>query len=344
NKQATEYSHFFFSKAVNQGFSSLFATHPPLEKRIKRVHPRWSGKFTKVQKPQPQKSKKDTKSDSKEKLKEVFAAASVAVSKQKAVQSLEQSGVLKDANIKSAKALLQNLDAKLLQYAHDPYYVRVVVYGLLLSNETLTKQKQLQIIDSSMQEQKETKEIFSLTQSLQPQLRVMLVEIALLALNELSPNQYESFKKVVQKLIAADKKVSIYEWSLFKIITKNIEGVKYSSKSYELKECKHQIALVLWMLCYAGQKPQDVEAACKAGFKELQMQPLPMTKESLNFKSLDSALDRLLHLKPLAKLHLVRAMIECVSFNEVINQKEMQLLKAIAQSIDVALPPLENTD
>lgn len=39
--RAGEFAHFFFANGVN----ALFATHPPLEERIRALNPRWDGKF-----------------------------------------------------------------------------------------------------------------------------------------------------------------------------------------------------------------------------------------------------------------------------------------------------------
>lgn len=39
--RASEYSHFFFASGVQ----SFFATHPPLEERIRALNPSWNGKF-----------------------------------------------------------------------------------------------------------------------------------------------------------------------------------------------------------------------------------------------------------------------------------------------------------
>lgn len=49
---ATEYSHMFFSRAIGGAFSTLMATHPPLEQRIRRVQPEWDGNFITPQ-PEP---------------------------------------------------------------------------------------------------------------------------------------------------------------------------------------------------------------------------------------------------------------------------------------------------
>src|SRR5690606_27057015 len=46
------YSHMFFSRAVGSAFSTLMATHPPLEQRIRRVQRDWDGSFTSPQ-PEP---------------------------------------------------------------------------------------------------------------------------------------------------------------------------------------------------------------------------------------------------------------------------------------------------
>jgi len=41
-------SHAYFSKGVGSFMQSMFATHPPLHVRIKRVDPRWDGVFVPV--------------------------------------------------------------------------------------------------------------------------------------------------------------------------------------------------------------------------------------------------------------------------------------------------------
>ncbi len=38
-KHAGEYSHFFFAAGLKGGFASLFATHPPIDERIRRLDP-----------------------------------------------------------------------------------------------------------------------------------------------------------------------------------------------------------------------------------------------------------------------------------------------------------------
>ncbi|MFT7195079.1 MAG: Zn-dependent protease with chaperone function, partial [Rheinheimera aquimaris] len=44
NSNADENSHLFFAEAISR-WASIFATHPPLATRIKRLEPHWNGKF-----------------------------------------------------------------------------------------------------------------------------------------------------------------------------------------------------------------------------------------------------------------------------------------------------------
>ncbi|KFZ30613.1 hypothetical protein IDSA_08760 [Pseudidiomarina salinarum] len=44
HKNADQTAHLFFGQALSHWFS-MMATHPPLEKRIKRIQPGWNGKF-----------------------------------------------------------------------------------------------------------------------------------------------------------------------------------------------------------------------------------------------------------------------------------------------------------
>ncbi|WP_339433825.1 MULTISPECIES: M48 family metalloprotease [unclassified Pseudomonas] len=44
--RAGEYSHLYFSVGVSNPLSRLFATHPELNERIRRIDPHWDGSFT----------------------------------------------------------------------------------------------------------------------------------------------------------------------------------------------------------------------------------------------------------------------------------------------------------
>jgi hypothetical protein len=55
-------------------------------------------------------------------------------------------------------------------------------------------------------------------ESLKPEARLPLLDLALPALRELSPEQYDAFRQVVRDLIAADEQVSVFEFCLVEFV------------------------------------------------------------------------------------------------------------------------------
>ena len=93
---ATEYSHAYFANGISSFWQSLFATHPPLEKRIKAIDPGWDGNFVSPEiRKQPITSEASSAISSK-------AAAEMAVKTailSAAGAAIEQIGTLNEENI-----------------------------------------------------------------------------------------------------------------------------------------------------------------------------------------------------------------------------------------------------
>ncbi len=100
SKNADEAAHLFFGEALKHWFG-MMATHPPLEKRIKRIEPHWNGRY-----PEPRKARSRSEKEHVE-----------AQPKPSALNKL---------------ALLA-LPAVLLEQAHSPQQAPKLVHDLVLS-------------------------------------------------------------------------------------------------------------------------------------------------------------------------------------------------------------------
>lgn len=116
----TENAHLFFGQAMN--FSDFFATHPPLEERIRRIDRHWKGDFLEPQ------SKAEAYSEAEHAASMLMMAAPVATL---VVQN--------DPSLQAWQALYDS--------AREPYQAQALMMALLLSSEDKdVSQQQLQQI------------------------------------------------------------------------------------------------------------------------------------------------------------------------------------------------------
>ncbi len=354
---ATEYSHMFFSQAVSTSFSAMMATHPPLPERIRRIQPQWDGQFAVVQEgalaePTP------PPVNARARLNAVtMAAASVMAAEHAAKDSNEGSvsvaaahttidaiGQPGSQHVQYAQRMLETLDPVLKDAAHDSYSARAVVYGLLLSQSPDIQAQQLAALQKHAQP-----EVYSALQALlpryanlEPRLRLPLLELSLPALKQLSPAQYATFKTCLDLLIQADKRISLMEWALHRIIVHNLEAPPTGHSSGKLADYRDECESLLSAVIQAGHpNTGPAQAAFQTAtanlpFQGLQLQP-PMVASA---QTLEFAVNRLSQLQPSEKRPLLQALAQAVEHDGVLTTTEAELLRAIADALDCPLPPL----
>lgn len=345
---AEEYSHMFFGQASLSGLSGLFATHPPLKERIARIDPNW--------KPSPSDASNSTIQDSARNSANVSNAAltqsgfaglaplsTPMPAKQASQDSMEHMGDPDGRHLNYVRELLHQLDDELQQAAHEPFSARALVYGLLLNQQSDIREHQLTKLEETAHP-----DTFAALQgyqtrliSLDPRLRLPLIELALPALKQLSPSQYQTFKTCMDLLIRADNRISLFEWSLRKILTRHLEPSPSKRSHLRLHDCKEETQRLLWLLAEAGQmQPDQVNAAYHAALKSLNFQEKMTVPELPGLTQLEKDLDKLALLKPLEKPALLNALVICASHDGKITANQAELLRAVADCIDCPLPPL----
>src|SRR5690554_1643168 len=155
---ASEYSHMFFSRAVGSAFSTVMATHPPLEQRIRRVQPDWDGSFTS---PQPEAATEPAPGIDRPHaaLGVLGAAAATALSggpspiqaaplrANATREAIEAIGQPSARHVAYAQQTIAALDPELRESAHDSYSARALIYGLLLDTSEPLRSSQLTALE-----------------------------------------------------------------------------------------------------------------------------------------------------------------------------------------------------
>ena len=329
-----ETAHLFFGQAIPFHIR-LFATHPPLEDRIRRVDPRWDGRYLPPQTRQAAEQETPT-------------AVPTGAAQTAGLSALAATAAMADAigTAQAAEAAPSSIDVwpMLLDTAHDSYQVRALICTLLLADpRRLVHEQQLELlrVQQGQDFYRQVLRLLPATQKLRPEQRLPLVERAMPALKQLSAPQYQDFRQTLMQLAKADGEIDIFEWCLYRLILQYLNphfgdvrplAARYSA----VKDIRDQVATVLSVLAHFGHDTdaaatQAFAKACTAaGFTGLQLQP-----RSNSLKPLNLALSKLSEAYPHLKGRLIKAMQAAIHSDGALRPVELDLVRTIAAIMEV---------
>jgi len=347
---APEYSHAYFAQGVSVWIESLFATHPPLEKRIRRIQPYWSGRFITPKPSEPEPEETQTAEDKDDKKMRMMGAMGAGAAAASVISAIEHIGVPDDVHIGYAHNLLLALPEVLNMEVRDAYGARAVVYSMLLHGNHELKNMQWQILQQRADKgvYQKTQQLAATVDGLDRELRLPLLDLATPALRELSAPQYQQFREVVLELMQADKKLDLSEWVIQRTLLHHLDyghGLRKRprAKYSILGDVKTESEILLSAIAYAEHNNSD-EAAQRAfdmGKKAIGAGALNIVpRKGLSLRILDGAVDKLDMLKPLMKPRLLKACAACIAADGEATSVGIELLRAISSSLDCPMPPI----
>ncbi len=342
---AAEFSHMYFAAGVSQALEGLLATHPPLDERIRRVSPGWDGHYPQVDALSLAGSTATpAQATATQGWDEALQGLSPAFAPAAAVQAIAAIGDPQGPHLSQARGVLQRLDPLLIQAVHSCSSAQALVYGLLLDRDSAAGERQLQLLQPRIAAEVEAalQALREPLQRLQPGLRLPLLDLAIPALKQLGTAAFAAFKGNLALLIRADGKVALLEWSLLRIIERNVEAGRSQVGRYHLAELADEAAVLLSCLARAGEVDATAAAAAFAhAYAGLPFAPVPLlAAERSDLKALEAALGRLSQLWPLQKPQLLKAMARGIEHDGRITAEEAELMRAVADILDCPMPPL----
>ena len=361
--RAEEVSHFFFANGLKSEFFG-FATHPPLEERIKALDPSFDGKFPRVVLPDtsaeaapPPPSRGQPPPPPLPTAKPPplpmvrpppLPVAPTAVAQQTIIADIGQP---RTEHLQYAVDLHQAVPPSIQTAAHDPLGAHALVCAFLLAKDTGAREKQLEELGRATSEavRQETVRIWPAIQEIPSHARIPLVDLALPALRRLSPSQFEQFRSAVNALIASDNETNLFEFMLQKIVMRHLDTRFYPERRpvtqfYDLRPLARDAGILLSATAYAGaDNPTQAQAAFAKGAESLgriariEIPWLPPTECEL--PHLNAALDRFAQSVPQIKKNVLTACAETVAFDALIQPREAEILRAIADTLDCPIPP-----
>ncbi len=325
--RASEVSHMFFATGVLSAMASFFATHPPIDERIKRIFSLEKAEAKKLP-PIPKISKKEPKAE------------------EAPLTFVDSTGKPNVEQIKLAKTLIAALPLPLKGAIHDLYGARAIVYGLLLSKNPEIREIQMDKLseESYLGVYRELNRLLPDIEKIEMKARIPMIDMAIPTLNSLTKSQYEVFRENIKNLIFADKKIDIFEWILEKVLIDHLDGrfrkARKVAGQEKLKDHLKEGYLLLKTLSTVGNKSlQQQLDALNAGLKKIGVKPLAqMKKLQIRWEDIDNAINILILLKPQDKKKLLEGCLASIQQDKKITLYEAELFRAIGDALGCPVP------
>ncbi|EGQ8918134.1 M48 family metallopeptidase [Vibrio parahaemolyticus] len=321
-KASDEMSHMMFGQSKLSGFSGLFATHPPLDERIRRIEPNWDGIY--AQHSHAQSTAFDNEQVSG------FAVGGGSPASQSASPSEQLS--------ETGQQLISQLPPELVDIAREPYSARFIAFALIFDGSDI----QREMIKSYVPLASQSTLLPWLDYDLPLHLRFPLLELALPALKSLSEAQKISLCKVLRELSETDNQYSLAEWCVINLLEKQLlASFGFIKQHKTLKQLEESVFWLLrelaWVSHSQAEKAQRAYhcALAHLGFPEVKLEPA-----NSNWHLSRAALELLLRLKPKDRRMFVKACRLAIESDGEITVAEGELYRVIACFLEVPEPPL----
>jgi len=336
-------SHLYFANFNYEAWAIFLSTHPPLAQRISAIYPYFDGKFPKVEMLAPNQAERD----------EAYAKliAKMVSTNSALIEAVAASNpVVTDDHIRRAALLRLGLPDEIKQAAQTPAGAANIVYALLLSDDEAVNARQMEILQARLEPP-----AFGQFRALAPQLAALdekyklpLAEVTVPALRENDPATHRIFHQVLQQLIECDGSLGLFEYTLTKMITRQLDAFfdgpqlcppRYGRVVDVLPEC----ALLLSALAHVGNEDEAAaRSAFAAGAEYLDApaaKPQFLPRREWDLGMVDAALTRLAAYHEPLRRNVLLAGGKTVAADGQVTDREAELLRAIADALDCPLPP-----
>ena len=359
-----EVSHMLFGDGM--GYSALFATHPALTDRIKRLQPTFNpSEFAEIAADWTHPLRVGDTDDPHASLAGFAPARSQMESHVSAAEQalpstsqelhlsatavVDQVGNPDTGDYRAAAALNTSIPPALSAAAHAREQSTAVVFALLLNADATVRSQQIELTahyyDAGMAAMVE--QLAGQTARLHPMQRLPLAALAFPALRRQPRPKLQIFMIVLKQLIKADGRVSLDEYCLARLIGVQVVDALNPATTrimgrIKLRDAEAEICDLFAVVArYGHDHLEDARRAYVLGLNEV----LPNTRHAFAppqdwAQALDRALPKLDLLTPAGKEMVVGGLTRAIAADGMVNVSEAELLRTVCASLHCPLPPI----
>jgi len=338
---AAETSHLFFGDVCGLfSLGGLLATHPDLTTRIRRIDPRFDGRFPRLSDFKPVKYPHKSQTSHFKNLQPTTTASKQSV--------IEHIGELSITNMLTAGAVLNAIPKNVSVSADNPLTAQAVFFAMLLdANEGIRNRQLTQIQTSgSLFLRGETLRLQPHIHSLSEQEKITLAQHVSATLREMTLAQYRQFVKILDSLISSDQTMDLFEYTIKAMLHRDLDihfglAKQLRVRHTTMASVRRPVVAVLSYLAYSGHPSQQEAAeAFSAATKELGLSDPMLMLVEVTTRQFDQSLRTLTETSPALKKQVFSAFMTCVWHDGKIVPKEAGLIRAIAAMLAIPIPML----
>jgi Zn-dependent protease with chaperone function len=324
-----ELSHMFFLPAVVHWWS--FPTHPPIEQRIRRVHPRFNRDDYRRTRPG------HYASDGR------VAVLDGAGNVVKILGGIGAAAALVEAprpeHVDHARRLLERLPPAVKRRLQTPEGAAQVMCALLLEREGPVRERQLQLLGGEAAQAAAAR--FEL-QGVGRRQFLLLVELALPTLKRWPQKRRDGFLATVQALVEADQRMTLGEFVQATLLRQRLRegaGKPIPTRFKQVEDVAEDANAVISLIAHVSKGNTEVSHARGQSILGVAL-PGPLPVGELTGARVQESLERLRHLQPFQKPRVLKACVETAAADGPFRLAEMELVRAIAATLDCPIPPV----
>ncbi len=328
-----ETAHMFFAPALN----SMFATHPPLEERIRELEPQWDGRFI-VPRPMADHA------DELQNQPPPTLSSILPPPLRNAAGLLAPASVIAAVSLANVQAWRANLPASLAAALADAGGCRALVLALALDENTPKREAQLEKLRQTGEPVAAACAALAVdVAAVPPGQQLPLLELALGSLASLSPEEKNSLLARLRDLTGFDRGPTLHQFALWRVAEYRLKPRPPREGPAAPENYRNDVSVVLSAL--ADLSTKDDAAAQPVFAQGLAALPTELSGLTLTPRA-QATLDRVemaclrLEGAPFAlKKQLLHAGALIAQADGVVEPAEAELLRALAASLGCALPP-----
>lgn len=351
-----EVSHMLFGSGYR---SLMFATHPPLGKRIERIEKRFDASEI-----------EQLAVELKAQEKREHIQAEQAAKEQEERKSGKSKGGFFDVEdminnigspdterITAAAMLAASLPNALSAAAHSLEWTPEVLFYCLLDDDEALREKQFLAVVEEMGDISERKlqHLIASNGLVKHEERLPLLEICFPTLKRRPVSEINKILGTINRLAIVDAKIDSFEFLLSRLISKYIHESDMPNRTRlhgnkRLKNCVEELTLVVSAVAAHGQNSQTAQGlqaaqkAFRAGMAAADIHHTNLSFSGNWHEKMDLALAKLDKLQPKDKGIVVAALARTVLDDKQMVTAEQEMLRVICSLIHVPLPILLKAD